>query len=194
MELPYESHTIDILKGEQFNSEFVKINPNSKIPAIIDPEGPEGKPLEMMESGSILIYLAEKSGRFLSANDRTRAKTLQWLFFQMANVGPMFGQFGHFYKYATDKCQDPYPLNRYKNETIRLLNVLDDQFEKKPYLAGNEYSIADIATVPWINCLDQFYQAQDDLNLYSFKRVMDWRERCSSRPAFQKGEKICPVE
>ena len=148
MELPYTAHLIDILKGEQFHDNFTAINLNAKIPAIVDPSGPGGGPISIMESGAILIYLAEKSGKLLSPDPRLKCETLQWLFFQAAGVGPMFGQFGHFYKFAKDNCDHPYPVTRYTKETKRLLAVLDKRVSDRSYVAGHEYSIADIATFP----------------------------------------------
>src|SRR5688500_12026521 len=159
--LSYEVHRIDISKGDQFQPEFVKINPNSKIPALVDPEGPDGKPLAIMESGAILIYLAEKTGKLLSRDPRQRSETLQWLFFQVGSVGPMFGQFGHFYKYAKDKCDHPYPAERYTNETRRLLGVLEARLKEKGEWLTQEFSIADIATCPWVNGIIDFYNAWD---------------------------------
>lgn len=139
MGLPYDATTIDIMKGEQFEESFVQLNPNSKIPVLVDPHGPDGNPLSIMESGAILLYLAEKTGQFLPKNRRLRSQTLQWLFFQMAGIGPMFGQFGHFYRYAKESCDHPYPVNRYSTEARRLLAVLDKQLEDKNYVVGPEY-------------------------------------------------------
>ncbi len=192
--LPYDAHRVDIGKGDQFTPEFKAINPNSKIPAILDPQGPEGKPFPVMESGAILLYLADKTKKLISQDPRTRWETIQWIFFQMAGVGPMFGQFGHFYKYAKAKCDHPYPIERYSTEAKRLLAVLDKQLEGKDYLVGNEYSIADIATFPWVGCLDWGYNAKDFLQLNQYKNVMEWYKRCSERPAAQRGAKVCPVK
>lgn len=193
MGLSYVPHTIDILKGEQFSSEFIKINPNSKIPAIVDPEGPDGKPLAIMESGAILHYLARKSGKFFSTDPRLESETLQWLFFQVGGVGPMFGQFGHFYKYAKDKCDHPYPLKRYADETRRLLGVIDTRLKGRTYLVGEEYSIADMAIVPWVRCLDRFYEASDILSLSEFSKVNAWCERVLSREATKRGLAVCEI-
>lgn len=194
MGLPYEAHRIDITKGDQFKPEFLKINPNNKIPAIVDPEGPDGKPLAIMESGAILIYLAEKSGKFLSTDPRLRSETLQWLFFQVGGVGPMFGQFGHFFKHAADKCDHPYPKQRYTDETKRLLGVLDKRLEGRSYLVGDEYSIADMATVPWVNALSDFYEADAQLGLKTFKNVNAWTKRVSERPKTAAGMKVCALK
>ncbi len=190
MKLPYDAHLIDITKGEQFSKEFVTINPNSKIPVIVDPNGPDGDPIFIMESGAILIYLARKSGRFLPSNPRLESEVLQWLFFQTSGVGPMFGQFGHFYKYATANCDHPYPVSRYTNEVKRLLGVLDKRLEGREFLAG-DYSIADIATFPWIDGLTEFYAANEYLQLDQFKNVNSWFQRCTDRPAAQKGKLVC---
>lgn len=193
MDLPYEAHRIDIMKNEQFTDQFIAINPNSKIPAIVDPEGPDGHPLSIMESGAILIYLAEKSGMFLSSDPRLKSETLQWLFFQVGGIGPMFGQFGHFYKYGKDKCDHPYPVERYTNETKRLLGVLDDRLKERSYLVGDEYSIADMATFPWVGALDWAYKAKDTLELNNFTHVMNWYKRCSERPKAVIGSQVCPI-
>lgn len=191
MELPYDAHLVNISKGEQFTEEFIKINPNSKIPAIVDPTGPDGFPLAIMESGAILMYLAEKSQKFLSTDPRLRSETLQWLFFQVGGVGPMFGQFGHFHKYAPEKL--PYAMERYKKETQRLLSVLDKRLQGRTYLVGNEYTIADMATVPWVVCLDEFYEARELLELDRFENVTAWVERVISRPKTAIGRKVCSV-
>ncbi len=193
MELPYKAHLVDIMKGDQFKPEFIAINPNSKIPAIVDQDGPGGKPLSVFESGAILLYLARKSGRFLSQDPRLESETLQWLFFQVGGVGPMFGQFGHFYKYAGAKCDHPYPVERYKTETKRLLKVLDTRLQDREFLVGDAYSIADIATMPWVNGVSAFYKADDALELASFKNVQAWKERILVRPATARGMKVCAV-
>lgn len=188
MKIPYEAHRIDILKGDQHKESFKKINPNSKIPAIVDPDGPGGKPLSIMESGAILLYLAGKSGSFLSADPREYSETLQWLFFQVGGVGPMFGQFGHFYKYAPEKI--PYAIERYQKEVRRILGVLDQHLKGKKFLVGDEYSIADMATSPWVSCLDEFYKAKDFLGLEDFPEVMDWVKRINLRPLTARGRKV----
>ncbi len=189
--LEYDAHKINIMEGDQFSDDFLKVNPNSKIPAIVDPNGPGGSELPIMESGAILLYLAEKNNKLISSEPRERVETLQWLFFQAAGVGPMFGQFGHFYKFAKENCDHPYPVERYKKETMRLLKVLDTRLEGTDYLVGGKYSIADIATFPWVNCLDQFYEAGEDLNLKEFKNVNAWVKRCNERPAVKRGQEVC---
>ena len=184
LQIPYEAHTVRIGKGEQFSDAFKSISPNSKIPAIVDLDGPGGKPFTLMESGAILIYLAERAGRLLPTDPAQRFKCLQWLFFQVGHIGPMFGQFGHFFKYARDKCDHPYPLERYSNEAMRLLGVLETELSDKQYLIG-EYTIADIATVPWVNALSVSYGAADVLHLSEFPRVKAWVDRVTLRPAYQ---------
>ena len=186
MALPYEAHRIDIMAGDQFTDEFVAINPNSKIPAIVDPKGPGGLSLSVFESGAILIYLAEKSGQYLPTDPAARSECLQWLFFQVGGVGPMFGQFGHFYKYAKDKI--PYGISRYQAETRRLLGVLEKQLEDQDFLIGEDYSIADMATFPWVGALDWGYNAIELLQLNSdFPNVIAWYDRCRQRPAAARG-------
>lgn len=189
--LPYEAHKVNILEGEQFTDEFKAVCPNSKIPALVDPNGPDGKPLAIFESGAILLHLAEKTGKLLPFDLRRRSECIQWLFFQMANVGPMFGQFGHFYRFAKEKL--PYAIERYTNETRRILGVLETRLAEGNYLVGDEYTIADIATFPWVGCLDWGYNASEDLKLKGeFLRVMAWYKRCSERPASVSGAKVCP--
>ncbi|WP_115719564.1 glutathione binding-like protein [Gallaecimonas mangrovi] len=190
MALAYEAHTVNIGEDEQFEPEFLAINPNNKIPAIVDPNGPDGE-LKLFESGAILLYLAEKTGKLLPKEPAKRIECLQWVFFQMAGVGPMFGQFGHFYKYAADKCQHPYPVERYRNESRRLLGVIEQQLQGKRYLLGDHYSIADIAIFPWVGCLDWGYGARDVIGMGDFPTVMAWYERCMNRPASQKGFNVC---
>lgn len=187
--LPYEAHRIAI-SGEQFDPEFVKLNPNSKIPAIIDPAGPGGEPYPMMESGAILLYLADKTGRLIPADAAARWETIQWLFFQMANIGPLFGQFGHFFKYAREKTTDDYGVNRYTAEAKRLLGILDARLSGRQYLVADELTIADIATFPWIIGLE-FYEGKDHLGYDSFTNVEPWVQRCLERPAVQRGMKVC---
>jgi len=188
MELPYEAHKVDIMNGDQFTDEFVAINPNSKIPAIVDPNGPKGESLAVFESGAILVYLAEKSGRGLPTDLAARSECLQWLFFQVGGVGPMFGQFGHFYKYAKEKI--PYGIERYQKETKRLLGVLEQRLQSREFLVGAEYTIADMATFPWVGCLDWGYKAAETLELDTFPTVMAWYDRCAKRPASVRGMEV----
>lgn len=189
--LPYDAHRIDIMAGDQFAPEYVKINPNSKIPSIVDPDGPGGQPFSVMESGAILLYLAEKTGKLIPKQARERYECLQWLFFQMGGQGPMFGQFGHFYKFAGENCDHPYPKERYTKEVKRLLAVLDRRLEGRSFLVADEYSIADIAAFPWVGCLDWGYGARDELDLKSYSHVEAWHERCAQRPAAVRGAKVC---
>ena len=191
MGIEYDAHTINIMKDDQFTPDFIKINPNSKIPAIVDPVGDNGNPLSIMESGAILIYLAEKSGMFLPSSPVERSKTLQWLFFQVGGAGPMFGQFGHFFKYAGSKITEPYPLERYSKEAKRLLQVIDIQLSANEFIAGNELTIADFSLAPWVVCLDKFYEAGDQLGLSGYKNINRWAESFLERPKVQEGMTIC---
>lgn len=191
MGLAYTPHVVDISKGDQFKPEFIAINPNSKIPAIVDLDGPGGKPISIMESGAILLYLAEKSGKFLPTDLRLRSETMQWLFFQVGGVGPMFGQFGHFFKYAVEKCDHPYPVERYATEAKRLMTVLDKRLADREYLVDDAYTIADMATMPWVNGVDVFYNARTKLELDSFKNVAAWKERLLARPKTLQGMAVC---
>jgi len=185
--LPYEAHTVDIMKNETWGPEFLSLNPNGKIPAILDPNGPDGKPLGMFESGAILVYLAEKTGKLLPASAAGRYETMQWVFFQMANVGPMFGQVGFFYKFAGKDIEDKRPLKRYADESARLLRVLETRLTGRPWLMGDEYTIADIATFSWVRNLVGFYGAGDVVEYGKLKNVPAWLERGMARPAVQRG-------
>jgi GST-like protein len=180
--LPYRSHPIDISKGDQFAPEFIAINPNSKIPAIVDPEGPGGRPISVFESGAILIYLAEKTGKLMPSDPRARIETLEWLMFQMAGVGPMFGQRHHFFRSAPEKV--PYALERYTKETHRIYGVLDQRLSANDYLAG-AYSIADIATYPWVARWEWH-----DLDWTRFPHVERWFKAIGARAAVQRGMKV----
>ncbi|MCL4802461.1 MAG: glutathione S-transferase N-terminal domain-containing protein [Burkholderiales bacterium] len=178
--LPYNVHRIDIGKGEQHAPEYVAINPNAKIPSIVDPYGPDGKPIAMMESGAILIYLADKSRMLLPASVRGRYEVLQWLMFQMGHIGPMFGQVHHFVRNA--KEQVPYAIERYLKEKDRLYGVLDRRLGEAEYLAAGEYTIADIATYPWVARYEWH-----KTNLADFPNVKRWFDAISLRPAVQRG-------
>ena len=191
LRLVYTPHTINILKGEQFTPDFVALNPNSKIPVLVDEEGPNGSTVTIVESGAILLYLAEKTGGLLSTDPVLRMETIQWLFCQMANIGPMFGQFGHFFKYAKDRCLDPYPLERYTTEAKRLLTLLDIRLANREWIVGEAYSIADIAIFPWVECLGRFYSAGEPLQLSEYSNVQEWLKRCLARPAVQRGMTVC---
>lgn len=188
--LPYEPHLIDIGKNETWTPEFLSLNPNGKIPAIIDPDGPDGKPLALFESGAILVYLAEKTGKLLPADPAARYETLQWVFFQMAAVGPMFGQLGFFHKFAGREYEDKRPLERYRAESQRLLGVLETRLEGRDWLMGDEYTIADVATLGWVRNLVGFYEAAELVDFTSLKNVPAWLERGLARPAVQRGLNI----
>ena len=187
LEAKFDAWMINIMKEDQFTSGFVEINPNSKIPAMVDNDGPDGKPIKIFESGSILLYLAEKYGKLIPKDPAKKVECMNWLFFQVG-AGPYFGQFGHFYKYAADKLE--YPINRYKTETQRLLDVLEKRLENNEYLVGDEYTIADIAWFPWVKCLETGYSAREYLELDSYKNVVAWMDKCIARPASQLGMKI----
>ncbi len=182
MGIPYESHTINIMADEQFAPEFLQICPNNKIPAIIDPHGPNGQALALFESGAILIYLAEKTGQFLPQDAAGRYTCLQWLMWQMGGVGPMFGQVGFFHKYAGKDWEDKRPLARYANEGRRLLGVLDKELAQREWLAG-DYSIADMAVLPWVRNLVAHYGAGDLVGMADFKQVQRALSAFEARPA-----------
>ena len=188
--LPYEAHLVSFGSDDQMTEEFLSLNPNNKIPAMIDPEGPDGAPLPLWESGAILIYLAEKTGNFLPIQPAARYECLQWLMFQMGGVGPMFGQLGHFYKFAADKISDTYPTERYIKETKRLISVLDHRLSDRHYIMGDDYTVADIATFPWVRTLTKTYSVGEELGLDGFKNLLNWRDRCLGRPAVEKGLNI----
>jgi len=185
--LPYEPHLVDITKDESHTPEFLSLNPNGKIPAIIDPDGPGGEPLPLFESGAILQYLAEKSGQFLPADPARRWQTIQWLHFQMGGVGPMFGQLGFFHKFAGRGYEDKRPLQRYVNESRRLLGVLEARLEGRTWMMGEDYTIADIALMGWVRNLIGFYEAREIVQFDLLKSVPAWLERCLARPAAQRG-------
>jgi GST-like protein len=188
--LPYEPHYIDIGKNETWIPEYLALNPNGKIPAIIDPDGPGGQPLALFESGAILLYLAEKTGQLLPSDPARRYETIQWVFFQMAAVGPMFGQLGFFHKFAGREIEDKRPLERYRNESKRLLGVLETRLEGRDWIMGGEYTIADISLLGWVRNLIGFYGAGDLVEFDSLKRVPAWLERGLARPAVERGLSI----
>ena len=181
--IPYKAHPIDIGAGDQFTPEFTKLNPNQKIPAMVDSDGPGGKPITLFESGAMLIYLAEKTGRFLPQDPHKRYETIQWLMFQMGGIGPIFGQVHHFKRAA--KEQVPYALERYGTECRRLYGVLDGRLADHPYLAADEYTIADIATYPWV-----LRHPWQEVELGDFPNVKRWFDEISARPAVQTGIEI----
>jgi GST-like protein len=188
--LPYEPHTIDIGKNETWGPEFLSLNPNGKIPAIIDPDGPGGKPIGLFESGAILVYLAEKTGKFLPKDPAKRYETLAWVFFQMAAIGPMFGQVGFFHKFAGREYEDKRPRDRYVAESKRLLGVLETRLADRDWIMGDEYTIADIATLGWVRNINGFYEAGELVDYGSLKHVPAWLERGLARPAVQRGLEI----
>jgi GSH-dependent disulfide-bond oxidoreductase len=188
--LPYEPHLVRFDANDQMSPEFLSLNPNNKIPAIIDPNGPAGAPLTLFESGAILIYLADKSGTLLPKEGPGRYQTLQWLMFQMGGVGPMFGQVGFFYKFAGKAYEDKRPRDRYVAESKRLLGVIDRQLAERAWIAGNEYSIADIATFPWINNLIGFYGAGELVGISQFTHVQRALKTFLARPAVVRGLEI----
>ena len=188
--LPYEAHLVDITANETWTPEFLSLNPNGKIPAILDPDGPGGKPLALFESGAILVYLAEKTGKFLPADPALRYETLQWVMFQMAAIGPMFGQVGFFHRFAGKAFEDKRPRDRYVAESRRLLGVLDQRLEGRDWIMGDEYTIADIATLGWVRNLIGFYEAGDLVGYADFKNVDAWLQRGLARPAVQRGLEI----
>ena len=188
--LAYEPHLVDIGQNETWTPDYLSLNPNGKIPAIIDPDGPGGKPLPLFESGAILVYLAEKTGRFLPADPAARYETLQWVFFQMAAIGPMFGQVGFFHKFAGREFEDKRPRDRYVAESRRLLGVLEGRLEGRDWIMGEDYTIADIASLGWVRNLIGFYEAGDLVGFADFPRVAAWLERGLARPAVQRGLNI----
>src|SRR5450830_621792 len=181
--LDYRAIPIDIGAGDQFTSEFLSISPNNKIPAIVDSDGPDGKPISLFESGAILIYLAGKTGLFLGNTDREKFGTLQWLMFQMGGVGPMLGQAHHFRIYAPEKVE--YAINRYTNEAKRLYGVIDKQVAKEGFLAGSEYTIADIATFPWLRSWKN-----QGVEIEDFPNLKRWFDEIAARPAVQRGVEV----
>ena len=186
-ELPYRAIPVNIGAGDQFKPEFLAISPNNKIPAITDPQGPDGNPISLFESGAILLYLADKTGKFMPADPTQRWETIQWVFFQMAAIGPMFGQVGYFHKFAGREIEDKRPLQRYVAESQRLLGVLDTRLDDRTWLMGDEYTIADIATVGWVRNLIGFYEARELVQFHRYAHVAAWLDRALARPAVQRG-------
>jgi GST-like protein len=176
----WQIHPINIGQGDQFRPDFLKISPNNKIPALVDPVGPDGKPISLFESGAILLYLASKTGKFLPRSDRAKFKTLEWLMFQMGGVGPMLGQAHHFRLYAPEKID--YAVNRYTNEAKRLYGVMDKQLASGKFIAGNQYTVADIAIFPWVNSWEK-----QGIDWAEYPRLKAWFEGIAARPAVQRG-------
>ncbi|MBB2931167.1 glutathione S-transferase N-terminal domain-containing protein [Paraburkholderia silvatlantica] len=188
--LPYEPHLVRFDSNDQMSPEFLSLNPNNKIPAILDPNGPGGEPLALFESGAILIYLADKCGRFLAREGAARYETIQWVMFQMGGIGPMFGQVGFFHKFAGKEYEDKRPRDRYVAESRRLLAVLDQRLEGRKWIMGDEYTIADIATFGWVRNLVGFYEASDLVGYADFKNVARVLEAFVARPAVARGLNI----
>ncbi len=185
--LPYEPHLVDIGKNESWTEEFLSLNPNGKIPAIIDPDGPGGKPLGLFESGAILLYLADRTERLIPADPARRQEAIQWLFFQMAAVGPMFGQLGFFHKFAGREIEDKRPLERYRAESERLLRVLEGRLAGRAWMMGDEFTIVDISLLGWVRNLIGFYEARELVRYDELKAVPAWLDQCLARPAVQRG-------
>ena len=188
--LPYEPHLVDIMKNESWTPEFLALNPNGKIPAIIDPDGPGGKPLALFESGAILVYLADKTGKLVPADPAGRYETMQWVFWQVGGIGPMFGQLGFFFKFAGKDIEDKRPLNRYREESKRLVGVINTRLEGRKWIMGDDYTIADISMLGWVRGLVGFYGARDLVDFDSFPNVVAWLERGVARAAVQRGINI----
>jgi GSH-dependent disulfide-bond oxidoreductase len=185
--LAYEPHLVSFGTNDQMSPEFLSLNPNNKIPAIIDPDGPDGKPLPLFESGAILIYLAEKTGKLMPTDAAGRYETMQWVMFQIGGIGPMFGQLGFFHKFAGKDYEDKRPLERYVNESIRLLGVLNQRLEGRQWVMGNDYTIADIAIFPWVRGLVGFYGAGELVGFENFPNVKRVLDAFVARPAVVKG-------
>jgi len=190
--LPYEAHLVNFETNDQLSEEFLSLNPNNKIPAILDPDGPGGEPLALFESGAILLYLADKTGQLIPEDAAARYETIQWLMFQMGGIGPMFGQVGFFNKFAGKDYEDKRPRNRYVAEAQRLLGVLDKRLEGREWLMGGRYSIADIATFPWVRNLVGFYEARELVEFERFVNVQRVLDTFVARPAVAKGLNIPP--
>jgi GSH-dependent disulfide-bond oxidoreductase len=185
--IPYEPHFVDIMQNETWGPDFLSLNPNGKIPAILDPHGPDGRPFGLWESGAILIYLAEKSGRLLPSDAAGRYEAIQWVVWQMGGLGPMFGQLGFFHKFAGKDYEDKRPRDRYAKESARLIRVLETRLEDREWLVGNDFSIADIASLGWVRNLIGFYGAGELVAYEELKNVPVWLERGLARPAVARG-------
>lgn len=190
--LPYEAHRVGFENDDQLSAAFLSLNPNNKIPAIIDPDGPGGQPLPLFESGAILWYLAEKTGRLVPADPIAKYETLQWLMFQMGGVGPMFGQLGFFHKFAGKEFEDKRPRDRYLAETKRLLKVLEGRLQGRQWLMGDDYTVADIAVFPWVRTLVGFYEAADLVGMGQFPNVQRALDAFLARPAVQRALDVPP--
>jgi GST-like protein len=191
--LAYEPHRIDITAGDNHDPAFLALNPNGKIPAIYDPDGPSGAPLALFESGAILLYLADKTGQLISPDPNTRYETIQWVMWQMGGVGPMFGQVGFFNKFAGKDYEDKRPRERYATESARLLGVLDERLAGRTWVMGADYSIADISLLGWVRNLIGFYEARELVGFDRFRRVQAWLDRGLARPAVQRGLQVAAI-
>jgi GST-like protein len=185
--LPYEAHLVDFGKNDQHTPEFLSLNPNGKIPAILDPDGPGGQPLGLFESGAILDYLAGKTGKFIPLDPARRIETIQWVHFQIGGIGPIFGQVGFFNKFAGKEYEDKRPLQRYVNEAKRLLGVIDRRLDGRQWIMGDDYTIADISMLGWVRNLIGFYEARELVEFDNLKHVPAWLDRGLARPAVQRG-------
>jgi len=185
--LAYEPHLVDFATDDQKSPEFLSLNPNGKVPAIVDPNGPGGRPIGLFESGAILLYLADKTGKFIPADPAARWETIAWLMWQMGGLGPMFGQLGFFNKFAGKDYEDKRPRDRYVEESKRLLAVLDARLAGRAWIMGDEYTIADIATLGWVRNLIGFYEARELVGFDDFRNVAAWLERGLARPAVKRG-------
>jgi GST-like protein len=188
--LPYEAHLVDFATNDQLSPEFLSLNPNNKIPAIVDPDGPGGRPLPLFESGAILLYLAEKTGQLMPADPGERWQCVQWLMWQMGGVGPMFGQLGFFHKFAGREYEDKRPRDRYVAESKRLLAVLDRRLDGRDWVMGDTYTVADIAILPWVNNLVGFYGARELVGFDAFANVARVLDAFLARPAVARGLKV----
>jgi GST-like protein len=185
--LAYEAHFVDIMQNQTWTADYLSLNPNGKIPAILDPNGPGGKPFALWESGAILVYLADKAGKLIPADPAGRYETLQWVFWQMAALGPMTGQLGFFHKFAGKDIEDKRPRDRFAAEVKRLLGVLEGRLADQAFTMGNDFTIADIALIGWVRAIPAFYAAGDLVGWDALKSVPEWVARCEARPAVAKG-------
>jgi GST-like protein len=188
--LPYEAHMVDIGNNESWTPEFLSLNPNGKIPAILDPNGPSGTPLGLFESGAILQYIADRTGKLLPADPNARYETIQWVHFQMGGIGPMFGQVGFFHKFAGREYEDKRPLKRYVDESKRLLGVMEMRLKNRQWFMGDDFTIADISMLGWVRNLIGFYGAREIVEYDTLTEVPAWLKRCLARPAVQRGLEI----